>query len=370
MQVLWWVLGVLGGLVALFLAWTVYLAVILRLEDERTVGLAYYGLPPEGREAHKRWLRFHARLLAPILALSRYSTLDFARSRVVHRGTSFPMGSCDAASCERATSYAPRPGDVFVATQMKCGTTWMQHVVYEVLHRGAGDIVASGRTLYGLCPWLEGRSSVPLEQAPLLGAERPSRIIKTHLPAALCPRGPEARYIYAARHPAACFASCVDFVRENVGAMAPDLPAFEAWFTSPELMWWGTWTDHVSGWWDRAQADGNVLFVTFEAMKADLPGVVRQVAAFLGVAPLTDAELANVVEKCSFAYMQRHQDHFEMQPPHILRTSSELFKRGTADRHLDVPEDARGRIVTWAARGLAGSAFPLRGTYPDVAGSA
>jgi hypothetical protein len=367
MQVVWWVLGFLGGLVGLVIAWTVYLAVILRLEDERTVGLAYYGLPPEGRAAFKRWLRFHARLLGPVIALSRYARLEFRKARVQHRGIAFPPGSCDAASCERATSYVPRPGDVFVATQMKCGTTWMQHIVYEVLHRGTGDIVATGRTLYGLCPWLEGRKSVGIADAPLLGAERPSRIIKTHLPAALCPRSPYARYIYAARHPAACFASCIDFVRENVGAMAPPLPVFEEWFTTPDLMWWGTWTDHVRGWWDRAQQDGNVLFVTFEEMKRDLPGIARKVAAFLGVAPLSDDELARVVEKCGFAYMQQHQDHFEMHPPHILQTNAELFKRGTADRHKDVPADARRRIMAWAARGLEGSTFPLAATYPDVA---
>ncbi len=369
MQIVWWVLGTVGALAALFVAWSVYFALVLRLDDERTAGNAYYGLPPEGREAHKRWLRFHARLLAPLLALSRYSTLDFAKARVVHQGTAFPMGSCDAASVARATSYRPRPEDVFVATQMKCGTTWMQHVVYEVLHRGDGDIVASGRTLYGLCPWLEGRRAVPLDQAPLLGAERPSRIIKTHLPAALCPRSPDAKYIYAVRHPAACFASCIDFVATNVGAMAPALPAYEAWFTAPDLMWWGTWTDHVRGWWDRAQQDGNVLFVTFEEMKRDLPGIARKVAAFLGVAPLSDAELARVVEKCGFDYMQRHQDSFEMQPPHLLRTGSELFRKGTADRHQDVPQDARQRIMAWAAQGLAGSTFPLAATYPDVAAS-
>jgi hypothetical protein len=277
------------------------------------------------------------------------------------------MGSCDAESCERATSYAPRPEDVFVATQMKCGTTWMQHVVYEVIHRGGGDIVASGRTLYGLCPWLEGRRSAPLDQAPLPGTGRATRIIKTHLPAGLCPRSAGARFIYVARHPAACFASCMDFVATNVGPMAPALPAYEAWFTSPDLMWWGTWTDHVRGWWERAQQDGNVLFVTFEEMKRDLPGVARKVAGFLGVAPLTEAELANVVEKCGFAYMQEHQDSFEMQPPHLLQTEAELFRRGSVDRHRDVPAEARQRIMAWAARGLEGSAFPLAATYPDVA---
>lgn len=370
MTVLWLLLKLLGVLVALYLAWTVYLAVILKWEDERTRGIGYYGMPPEERARFKRILRLHAVLLTPVLWLNaKLTRLDFRRARVMHQGVAFPTGSCTAESCARATAYQPRPEDVFVVTQMKCGTTWMQHVVYEVLNRGNGNLVASGTAMYAVAPWLEGQRSVSVDQAPLHGAERPSRIIKTHLPARLCPRGAEARYIYAARHPVSCFASCVDFVATNVGVMAPSLAAHEEWFRTPDLMWWGTWTDHVKGWWDRAQRDPNVLFVYFEEMKRDLPAVVRRVAAFLGVAPLTEAEIANVVHKCGFAYMQEHQDNFEMHPPHILQTNAELFVRGTADRHLDVPEDARGRIRAWAAAEMAGSDFPLMEAYPDVAGA-
>jgi hypothetical protein len=245
----------------------------------------------------------------------------------------------------------------------------MQHVVYQVLHRGAGTIVETGVEMYALAPWLEGRKSVPIEKAPLLGTERPSRIIKTHLPASLCPWSPEARYVYVARHPVSCFASCIDFVATNVGAMAPALPAYEAWFRSRDLMWWGTWTDHVKGWWERARSP-NVLFLFFEDMKRDLPAVVRRVAEFLGVRPLSESELARVVEKCGFAYMQEHQDNFEMHPPHILQTNAELFVRGSADRHKDVPADARRRIRAWVAAELRGSGFPLTEKYPDVAAAA
>ncbi len=359
MAVFWLVLRILAIIVGLYVAWTIYLAVVLKWEDERTVGLAYYGLPLAERRRYTRTLRLHALLLAPVLWVnSRLAKVDFRKVRVVHDGVSFPRGSCDEDSLARATAYAPRPGDVFVVTQMKCGTTWMQHVVYETLLRGNGTIVESGAALYALAPWLEGRRSVPVEQAPLHGAERPSRIIKTHLPAALCPRSDAARYIYVARHPVSCFASCVDFVATNVGAMAPSMDAYEEWFRSADLMWWGTWSDHVKGWWARAQGAPNVLFLHFEDMKKDLPGVVRRVAAFLGAAPLSEAELANVVEKCGFAYMQKHQDNFEMHPPHILQTSAELFVRGTADRHKDVPAEVRERIMTWAKAELVGSGFP------------
>jgi aryl sulfotransferase len=242
----------------------------------------------------------------------------------------------------------------------------MQQVVYEVLHRGRGDLVSSGTALYAVSPWLEGRKSVPVEQAPLIGQDRPSRIIKTHFPAQLCPFDRNARYIYVARHPVSCFASCVDFVVTNVGALAPALSAFEEWYCSNELMWWGTWTQHVRGWWERAQNEQNVLYVYFEEMKRDLPGVVRKVAAFLGIAPLTDAEVGLITEKAGFDYMREHQDAFEMHPPHILQTNAALFVSGKADRHRDVPADVRQRILAWSAQELADSDFPLATAYPDA----
>jgi hypothetical protein len=370
MSLLWWILGAVGAAVVLYVGFTVYLALVLAWEDRQTVGLGYYGRPPVERERFKRRLRLHARLLAPLLWLNgRLAKVDFRRSSVRHQGVAGPAGTTSVETFARAEAYRPRPEDVFVVTQMKCGTTWMQHVVYEVLHRGAGTIVETGVEMYALAPWLEGRKSVPIEEAPLLGRERPSRIIKTHLPASLCPWSPEARYVYVARHPVSCFASCIDFVATNVGAMAPALPAYEEWFRSGELMWWGTWTDHVKGWWERARSP-NVLFVFFEDMKRDLPAVVRRVAEFLGVRPLSESELARVVEKCGFAYMQEHQDNFEMHPPHILQTNAELFVRGSADRHKDVPADARRRIRAWVAAELRGSGFPLTEKYPDVAAAA
>jgi hypothetical protein len=292
--------------------------------------------------------------------------VDFRRARITYNGVAGPAGSCSVESFRRGAEYPAQPEDIFVVTQMKCGTTWMQHVIYQVLHRGAGNLVETGATMYATSPWLEGRKSVSLENAPLVQGRR---IIKTHFPAALCPQSTDARYVYVARHPVSCFASCIDFVETNVGAMAPELAAYEEWFTTPELMWWGVWTDHVRGWWERAQQQDNVLFVYYEDMKRDLAAVVQHVAEFLGEAPLNDAELASIVEKCSFAYMQKHQDNFEMQPPHILQTNAALFVSGKADRHKDVPADVSARVRAWAGAAFP-AGHPILDVYTDLAPAA
>jgi len=360
MSALAWI-GVIAGAALVFVVLQfIHLSFILSWENQQTAGLGYFGRPPRERARFKRKLRLHAVLLAPVLWLSaRLSTFTFQRASFRHKGIAGPAGSCTPESFARADSYQAGPEDIFVVTQMKCGTTWMLHVVYETLLRGRGNLVESGTALHAVSPWIEALKAVPVEQAPMVGSERPSRIIKTHLPVELCPWNPAAKYIYVARHPVSCFASCMDFVNTNVGAMAPPLPRYEEWFTAPELMWWGTWTRHVRGWWERSRTESNVLFVHFEDMKKDLPGTIRTVAAFLGLAPLTESEVAAVAEKSGFDYMQRHQEAFEMHPPHLLQTNAELFVRGSADRHLDVPAEVRQRILQWAATGMEGSGFPM-----------
>jgi hypothetical protein len=361
-------LGLAGGALALFLVLQfIYLVGVLAWSADRTRGLAYYGLPRDGRARYRAALRRHARLLRPMLRLvGRFSKFSFDRASIRHADLTGPKGTCTVNSFVRGISYEAQPEDVFVVTQMKCGTTWMQHVVYEVVQCGRGDIVESGRTLYGVAPWLEAETSVPVDQAPLHGAQRPTRIIKTHLPASACPFSPLARYIYVVRHPVSCFASCADFIATNMGVMAPPLELTEQWFCS-RAMWWTPWTDHVTGWWQRSQVEPNVLFVRFEDMKRDLAGIARRVADFLGVPPLSDTELDEVVRKCSFAYMQEHRDAFEMNPPHLLQTDAEMFLRGTVDRHRDVPEPMRRRILAWCGQDLAGSGFDVEQIYPEAA---
>ncbi len=366
MSLLGWIGLALGAVVVLLFVQLVQLSLVLARTQRETRGLGYYGRAPDERAAFKRDLARHARRLRPIIRLlARTSRFRFDRASFEQEGIRGPLGTCDAESFARGMAYEPRAEDVFVVTQMKCGTTWMQHLIYQILCRGRGDLVESGRALYAISPWLEAHTSVSVEEAPLLGTGRPSRIVKTHLPASHCPASPESRYIYVARHPVSCFASCLDFIAENAGSMAPEPEAVEAWFCS-EAMWWTPWPSHVSGWWERSREAPNVLFVHFEEMVDDLAGVARRVAEFLELPPLSGDELAAALEKCSFAYMKRHAEAFEMHPPHLFSTGTEFFRRGSSDRHRDVPPEMAARIGSWCARAADAGPYPLGRFYPDV----
>jgi hypothetical protein len=358
---------VAAALLLVVITGIIWLAAVVAWGESRTRGLNYFGLPPDDRDRFKRRLAFHASVLAPMtLLMARASRFSFATASFDYRGVPGPRGSCNAQSFQSGAEYEPSPTDIFVVTQMRSGTTWMQHLVYEILMRGEGDLVEKGRTLNATSPWLEAVIGVPVEDAPMLGAERPSRLIKTHFPVTLCPYSTRSKYIYVARHPASCFASCVDFLADNLGIAAPSIDAFEAWFTS-SAMWWGSWPGHVDGWWSRSLQAGNVLFVRYESMLDNLPEVAADVASFLGVPLLSEAEMQAVSSKTSFAYMSRHRSAFEMYPPNILAADSAYFARGTADRHLDVPDAVYGRIMSWCRSELEGCEFPIDRFYPDGA---
>lgn len=353
--------GFLGAVFVFYLTW------YFRWEAKHTTGMAYYGRSPGERLAFKKRVR---RLSGPVvIALRGLSSIGRAGRKmpsVDYGGVSGPPRVSSAGTFARARDYQPQPADVFVATQMRCGTTWMQQVVHQVLTRGRGEFSEPGAShLYAVSPWIEGVNSVSLDAAPRVG-HPPSRIIKTHLPASHCPYSAEAKYIYVARHPVSCFASIVDFNRSMVGPLLPTLENMADWFTS-DRMYWRPWPEHVSGWWAWSQSRPNVLFVHFEEMKRDLGSVIDRVAVHLGVT--LDSDGRRLIEShCSFAYMKQHEDWFEMAPPTMFSVAGGRFlASGAANRDQDVTPAIRRRILDYCRSALRDSAYPASRFYKDLA---
>jgi hypothetical protein len=347
-----------------------YLIWYLQWESRQTRGMAYYGRPLAGRRALKRAIRRYSAPAKPFVRV--LAALGRARATMpsfMYEGVSGPTRVSSPEVFARARHYTPRPEDVFVATQMRCGTTWMQQVVYEIIMRGRGDLTDAGSGhLYAVSPWIDAIDSVAIEHAPLVG-DPPTRIIKTHLPASLCPYSREAKYIYVARHPVSCFASIVDYTRTMAGPLAPPIDALAEWFCS-DRMYWESWPKHLRGWWDWADARDNVLFVHYEEMKRDFPAVRDRVASFLGCA-LTPEERRRVDERCSFSFMRDNEEWFEMAPPTMFSVVAGRFMAsGKETRHQDVTPEVRDRILEYCRTALADSSYPVSRFYPALAGAA
>jgi hypothetical protein len=356
-------LGAIAAVALLFAVLLAYLAWYFHWEAKNTTGMAYYGRTPEGRQDFKRQVRWFSMPLVPMLrALASIGRARRTMPAVDYGGVSGPPKVSTPEAFARARQYCPEAADVFVATQMRCGTTWMQQIVYQIVTRGRGEFAGPGRShLYAVSPWIEAVNSVSLADAPAL----PARIIKTHLPASHCPYSAEAKYIYVARHPVSCFASIMDFNRLMVGPFVPPEENMAAWFTS-DRMYWLPWPKHVDGWWQWSRDRDNVLFVHFEEMKRDLEGVIDRVASFL-VVDLTADERRLVASRCTFAYMKDHEEWFEMAPPTMFSVAGGRFlTSGSEKRGQDVTPAIRAQILDYCRRELKGSAYPAAQFYPDL----
>jgi aryl sulfotransferase len=359
------VLGVLLSIVLAVMAAGLYVAVYFRWYFRCTRGTAYFGKPLAERRAIKEAIRRRSRTAVRLMTLLSRITRDGFVLVARYHGITAPRFKCSRDTLRKAFRYDFEARDIVVATQMKCGTTWMQQLVYEIISHGNGDLSDAGHVhLYALSPWLESFDSVSIEDAPRIGA-RGARLIKTHLPAESCRYSSEPKYIYVTRHPVSCFASCLDFSRLLGGPLSPSSRHLADLFCS-DRMWWGSWPRHVLGWWQRAQRYPNVLFVHFEEMREDLRTVAARVATFLEE-ELTEEEFGEVVRKSGFAYMKEHEECFDMSPPTMFSVSGEFLKSGKADRHRDAGESERERIMAFCRRELAGSEYPTARYYPDLA---
>ena len=92
-------------------------------------------------------------------------------------------------------AYAPRPGDIIIATAPKCGTTWMQQIVSSLVFRDA-----TVRALPTVSPWLDARVGASASPDAQALARRPTAVFpKSHLPIDGLPLYDEVRYIHVAR---------------------------------------------------------------------------------------------------------------------------------------------------------------------------
>jgi hypothetical protein len=270
----------------------------------------------------------------------------------------FPLAGFDSGQ-----RYRPSPGDVFVSTYPKCGTTWIQYIVYLLLH--GGEPLPAGVRMDDVFPHLEEVGSASV------GALPEPRLIKTHLPFERAPWHPAARYIYAVRNPFDCAVSFYHhtrgFVRHYDFADGTFEDFFEC-FIRGEVDF-GDYFDHLASWLSKV-GEPNVLFLTYEGMLADPRAAVVAIGEFLGgaaaCAAAEPALVARVVAGSSFDSMRRDQ------------------RRWSSERPANMPEFVRKGVVgDWtnhfsreqAARLAAKFIERTRGTraetlWPDVIGAA
>lgn len=199
---------------------------------------------------------------------------------------------------EVTTQHKNRPGDVYIATYQKSGTTWLQQILCLMHDFPQGKEQAN--IMFDI-PWLEKESAETINKAIS------PRILKTHLKWRWVPKGDEVKYIYSYRNPKDVVTSYYHHT-QWIKAFYDFQGTFNDFvadvFLAENGSEFGTYFDHVAGWLGQKE-NKNILYVTYEDMSEDLAREVRRIAAFLGI-ELSDEKLDWIVNGSGFETMQKN----------------------------------------------------------------
>lgn len=212
-----------------------------------------------------------------------------------------------------------RDDDIVVATYGKCGTTWLQQILGQLLFDGA-----EGLPIADMSPWMDLRVPPKEVKLALVEAQTHRRFLKTHLPVDALVFSPQAKYIYVVRdgrdvvwslynHHVTANASWYEAINETPGLVGPKMgrPAdtveayFREWLERDGFPLW-PFFQHVKSWWDIRHLP-NVMLMHYADMKRDLQGTIRRVAAFLDI-PIDEAKWPQILAHCDINYMRDHGD--------------------------------------------------------------
>jgi len=229
---------------------------------------------------------------------------------------------------EALKSYHGKSEDVWVCSFVKSGTTWIEYIVWLIMHEGRG--FPEGKSMEHVIPQAE------FEACEIKDLRRP-RIIKTHFERKLLPISEKAKYIYVARNPKDVVVSFLFHCRGFASFGAPDLKVDE--LIEPMAygeISFGNHCDHVSEWY-KARNENNVLFLLYEEMKADLKGNVMKIAKFLGKSEILlkdDGKLwEEIVHKCSFTSMSKSKETYWLK--NSRNGSTKFVRKGIVGDHLN-----------------------------------
>ncbi len=180
-----------------------------------------------------------------------------------------------------------------------------------------------------------------------LHAAAAPRHIKWHHSSPLLPAKvvDEGRIIYLLRNPKDTVVSWYHFQRMNtLYHFTGGFDAFFDLFLRGETAY-GCYMHNVLSWW-RLRHRPNILLLTYEAMHADLGGVVSKVAAFLGK-QLTAPQVATIVEHCAFEQMKANPATNAAQMPKVAGESEFMRKGRVGDWRRYLSEEQSRRVDAW-----------------------
>ena len=279
----------------------------------------------------------------------------------------------------RWEGFETRPGDVFVCTPPKCGTTWMQMIVLLLVFQQPElpDRLAS------IAPWLDMVARPRTEVFAELAAQEHRRSVKSHTPLDGLPQEDQATYVVVGRDPRDAGISMdhhranLDFDRffaDRVHAAAVDgveleplSPPAPASDDPAERFW--RWVEddtdptttahslrftmaHLRSFWE-APEHLDVVFFHYDDLQVDLAGEMRRLAEHLGI-EVPDDRWPGLVDAATFDSMRnRAVDVAPGQSAALWRDPDRFFHRGTSGQWRELLDEEGVERYARRVRSLA-----------------
>ncbi|XP_028290602.1 cytosolic sulfotransferase 3-like [Gouania willdenowi] len=234
-------------------------------------------------------------------SLSRALLFDFHGVSMTHYFTN---------NWENVQNFQARPDDILIATYPKAGTTWVSYILDLLYFSKMSCQRQTTVPIYDRVPFLE--IAVPaLVSGKDMADHLPTspRLIKTHFPVQFVPKSfweQNCRIVYVARNAKDSVVSyyhfdCMNKVQPDPG----DWSSFLQRFIQGKMVF-GSWYDHVNGWWKKKQTSSRIHYMFYEDMVENTGQEIDKLCSFLGVSP-TPEEKNSISVRSQFDSMKKDQ---------------------------------------------------------------
>ncbi|XP_074538057.1 cytosolic sulfotransferase 1-like [Halichoeres trimaculatus] len=206
-------------------------------------------------------------------------------------------------------NFKARPDDIIIASYPKSGNTWLSYIM-DLLYNEETRGREKSLKIFQRVHMLESTFHLLEPGTEMLNKLLISpRLIKTHLPVHFLPKSfwdQNCRIIYVARNAKDIVVSYFNFERMTILHPEPgDWSSYLHRFMEGKLLF-GSWYDHVSGWWRRKQTYPHLHFMFYEDLIEDTKGELDKLCSFLGLSP-SDEDKEEILHKVHFDEMKKNE---------------------------------------------------------------
>ncbi|TKS77769.1 Cytosolic sulfotransferase 3 [Collichthys lucidus] len=209
---------------------------------------------------------------------------------------------------DNVQNFKARPDDILIATYPKAGTTWVSYILDLLYFGKTSPERQASIPIYDRVPFLEICVPYPGKDVADKLPTTP-RLIKTHLPVQFVPKSfweQNCRIVYVARNAKDNAVSYFHFGRMNHRQPDPgDWSTYLKNFMKGKVVF-GSWYDHVTGWWEKKQTYSNLHYMFFENMIEDSGREVDRLCFFLGFSASAE-EKERVTTESKFDNMKQNK---------------------------------------------------------------